>query len=112
MGGLPVRFLPKVQDSTGGASSAPPAQRGTRARRGPQSSLKAFLGAQEFGSPSWTRFELLPFARRQRSRRLSSGFKHLRLPEAPHAYSQSRRELREECGSCVNSSQRLVHSGY
>lgn len=29
-----------------------------------------------------------------------------------HAHSQSRKELREECGSCVNSSQRLVHSGY
>jgi hypothetical protein len=65
-----------------------------------------------YGFPSWTRFELLPFGRRQRSSRLSSGFKQLRLPEAPHAYSQSRRALREECGSCVNSGQRLVHSGY
>jgi hypothetical protein len=29
-----------------------------------------------------------------------------------HADPQSGRALREECGSCVNSSQRLVHSGY
>src|ERR1035441_1038027 len=27
---------------------------------------------------------------------------HLRSPEAPHAYSQSRRELCEQCGSRVN----------
>jgi hypothetical protein len=42
------------------------------------------------GFPWWTRFELLRFARRQRSRRLSSGFKHLRLPEAPYLFAEQK----------------------
>jgi hypothetical protein len=42
---------------------------------------------------------------------VSSGFKHLRPREAPHAIRRARK-LREECGSCVNSGQRLIHSGY